>query len=173
MSEGDDGTGAPGQRVPKLPSFGEALSRITAHFTLEGALGLLLIDAGDFAEIERVYGADAHQRAMSGLGLRVGELIGHKIGLNDLVLAGETGRNDILILIFREADEIDFYKRELPGALAAELAEGSGTRAHARLSVPEAGAHAAHRTGASLRNRPSARGRRCGRLSKRPAARRS
>jgi hypothetical protein len=62
MAEVDDGTSAPGQRVPKLPSFGEALSRITAHFTLEGALGLLLIDAAAFAEIERAYGADAHQQ---------------------------------------------------------------------------------------------------------------
>jgi EAL domain-containing protein (putative c-di-GMP-specific phosphodiesterase class I) len=152
MAELDDGTGAPGQRVPKLPSFGEALSRITAHFTLEGALGLLLIDAGGFAEIERAYGADAHQRAMSGLGSLVGGLIGHRLGLNDLVLAGETGRNEVLILIFREADEVEFYKRELPD-LRAALAEGLGSRA-ARIGYPylknPAVLHIG--TGASLRN---------------------
>jgi len=152
MVEPDDGTQAPGQRAPKLPSFGEALSRITAHFTLEGALGLLLIDAGDFAEIERTYGAEAHQRAMSGLGLLVGELIGNRLGLNDLVLAGETGRNEILILIFREANEAKFYKRELP-ELRSALTEGLGSRG-ARVGYPYLKqAPALHiGTGASLRN---------------------
>jgi EAL domain-containing protein (putative c-di-GMP-specific phosphodiesterase class I) len=152
MVEADEGTGAPGARVPKLPSFGEALSRITAHFTLEGALGLLLIDAGDFAEIERSYGADAHQRAMSGLGSLVGELIGNRLGLNDLVLAGETGRNEILILIFREPDEVEFYKREVP-ELRGLLAEGLGSRG-ARVGYPYLKqAPALHiGTGASLRN---------------------
>ena len=152
MSELEEGAGASGQRAPKLPSFGEALSRITDHFTLEGALGLLLIDAADFAEIERSYGADAHQRAMSGLGSRVSELIGHRLGLNDLVLAGETGRNEILILIFRETDEVEFYKQELPG-LRTELADGLGSRG-ARVGYPYLKqAPTLHiGTGAALRN---------------------
>ncbi len=152
MSEVDDGTGAPGQRAPRLPNFGEAFSRITAHFTLEGALGLLLIDAADFAEIERIYGADAHQRAMSGLGARVGELIGPRLSVNDLVLAGETGRNEILVLIFRETDEVEFYKRELP-ELRSALAEGLGNRA-SRVGYPYLKqAPTLHiGTGASLRN---------------------
>jgi EAL domain-containing protein (putative c-di-GMP-specific phosphodiesterase class I) len=152
MVQADEGTLAPGARAPKLASFGEALSRITAHFTLEGALGLLLIDAGPFAEIERAYGAEAHQHAISGLGSLVGELIGDRVGINDLVVAGETGRNEILVLIFREPGEVDFYKRELP-ELRNLLAEGLGSRG-ARVGYPYfKQAPALHvGIGASLRN---------------------
>jgi EAL domain-containing protein (putative c-di-GMP-specific phosphodiesterase class I) len=134
MQDSDEGSGASGARPPKLPSFGEALSRITAHFTLEGALGLLLIDAADFSEIERSYGAEAHQRSMHGLGALVVELIADRIGINDLVVAGETGRNEILVLVFREANEVDFYKRELP-ELRTLLSEGLAGRA-SRVAYP-------------------------------------
>ena len=82
---------------------------------------------------------------MSGLGSLVGELIGHRLGLNDLVLAGETGRNEILILIFREADEVEFYKRELPELRTALGGGARQPRRPRRLSLPEAGARPAHR----------------------------
>ncbi len=98
----------------RLSGLGEALSRITAHFTLEGAIGILVVDASRLAVIEREYGGEAHRRAMDDLGGLVQELIGEHLSINDLVLRGETGRNEILVLVFREPNEIDFYKRELP-----------------------------------------------------------
>ena len=85
----------------RLPGFGEALSRITAHFTLEGAIGILVIDASRLAVIERQYGGEAHRRAMDDLGTLVHELIGERLSINDLVVRGETGRNEILVLVFR------------------------------------------------------------------------
>ena len=51
-----------------------------------------------------------------------------------MILSGETGRNEILVLVFREPNEIDFYRRELPG-LARSLAHGYHSRGH-RIGYP-------------------------------------
>ena len=100
--------------APDRPSFGTALARISTHFTLEGALGMIAIDAAGLSEIERSYGGEALAGAMNGLGALVADLIGDRLGIEDLILSGETGRNEVLVLLFREIDETDFYKRELP-----------------------------------------------------------
>jgi len=129
LSVGDHHTGG-----GRLPGFGEALSRITAHFTLEGAIGILVIDASRLAAIERQYGGEAHRRSMDDLGSLVQELIGERLSINDLVVRGETGRNEILVLLFREPNEIDFYKRELP-ELRRRLSDGLTTRGN-RVGYP-------------------------------------
>ncbi|MDP7572270.1 MAG: EAL domain-containing protein, partial [Myxococcota bacterium] len=116
-----------GGRARATPSFGEALPRITEHFTLEGALGVVVVDAARLAVIEQQYGVEAHQRAMSDLIALVRDLIGSRLSVNDFVVAGETGRNEILVLVFREPDEAAFYKRELP-ELQRALVEGLGRR---------------------------------------------
>ena len=97
-----------------LPGLGEVLPRITAQFTLEGALGVIVIGASRLSVIERRYGAEAHRRAMDDLGKLVVEIVGDRIGINDLIVSGETGRNEIVVVIFREPIEADFYKREIP-----------------------------------------------------------
>ena len=110
-----------------LPTLGEALSRITAHFTLEGALGVVLVDASRLAVIARQYGGDAHRRAIQDLGSLMHELIGDQLGIEDLIVTGEAGSNELLVLVFREGDEVEFYKRELP-ALRRTLADGLNGR---------------------------------------------
>jgi EAL domain-containing protein (putative c-di-GMP-specific phosphodiesterase class I) len=140
---------SPGRR---LSGFGEALSQIGGRFTREGALGILLIDASGLSGIERAYGVDALHRSMDDLGALVGGAIGDGIGIDDMILAGETGRSEILVLLFREADEIDFYKRELP-SLRRKLRDGIAHRAqrvgYPYLTAPPAMAVG---TGAALRN---------------------
>ena len=84
-----------------LPGLGEALPQITAQFTLEGALGDIVIGASRLAVIESQYGAEAHRRAMDDLGKLVVEIVGDRISINDLVVSGETGRNEIVVFIFR------------------------------------------------------------------------
>jgi len=118
----------------RLSGFGEALSRITAHFTLEGAIGILVIDASRLAVIERQYGGEAHRRSMEDLGALVQELIGEKLSINDVVVRGETGRNEIVVMVFREPNETDFYKRELP-ELRRRLNDGL-TRRGNRVGYP-------------------------------------
>jgi EAL domain-containing protein (putative c-di-GMP-specific phosphodiesterase class I) len=135
-----------------LPGLGEVLSRITAQFTLEGALGVVVIGASRLAVIERQYGGEAYRRSMDDLGALVVEILGHRVGINDLVVSGETGRNEILVFVFREPNEADFYKRELPD-LRRVLLDGLETRGN-RVGYPylkqapplELG------TGAALRN---------------------
>ena len=71
---------------------------------------------------------------MDDLGTLVQELIGEHLSINDLVVRGETGRNEILALVFREPSEIDFYKRELP-ELRRRLSDGL-TRRGNRVGYP-------------------------------------
>ncbi len=135
-----------------LPGLGEALPQITAQFTREGALGVIVIGASRLSVIERQYGAEAHRRAMDDLGRLVVEIVGDRIGINDVVVSGETGRNEIVVFIFREPLEADFYKREIP-ELRRALLEGLEKRGnrvgypHLKQAPPlEMG------TGAALRN---------------------
>jgi len=126
--------GADGGAATGLVGFGEALPQITAHFTLEGALGVICVDASRLGVIERQYGGEAHRRAIEDLGSLVEEIASEQLSINDLVVTGETGRNEILVLIFREGNETGFYKRELP-ELRRRLVDGLSTRG-ARIGYP-------------------------------------
>jgi len=99
----------------RIPSFGEAIADITLNFSQDGALGLIAVDASALDEIERSFGCEAHQSAMNSLTTLAADLIGDHLGIYDMILFGETGRNEILVLLFRDPTETDFYRRELPG----------------------------------------------------------
>jgi EAL domain-containing protein (putative c-di-GMP-specific phosphodiesterase class I) len=99
----------------RMPRFGEALADVALNFSQDGALGLIVVDASALAEIEVSFGCEAHQKAMAELGAVTAELIGERLGISDMILSGETGRNEIIVLVFREPNEADFYRRELPG----------------------------------------------------------
>ncbi len=113
-----------------LPSIGDSLPEIVRNFSEHGALGILAIDASAFSEIERSFGGTARLGAMLSLREVVEQLIAERLGIGDLILAGETGRNEIVILLFRDLTETDFFSRELPdlhGSLAQGLkARGTG-----------------------------------------------
>jgi EAL domain-containing protein (putative c-di-GMP-specific phosphodiesterase class I) len=120
--------------VNRFPSFGEMLGDVALNFSNEGALGLIAVDASALAEIERSFGCETHQRSINALAALTADLIGERLGIGDMILSGETGRNEILVLVFRESNEIDFYRRELPG-LARSLAHGYHSRGH-RIGYP-------------------------------------
>ena len=113
-----------------LPSIGASLGKIVEHFTDHGALGVLVIDAAAFSDIEHRFGGAARLGAMRSLREVVEQLIGERLGISDLILAGETGRNEIMVFLFRDLTETDFYSQELPdlhGALVQGLkARGTG-----------------------------------------------
>jgi EAL domain-containing protein (putative c-di-GMP-specific phosphodiesterase class I) len=113
----------------RIPSFGEALADVALNFSNEGALGLIAIDASALAEVERSFGCEVHQRSMNALAALTADLIGEGLGIGDMILSGEIGRNEVLVLVFREPNEIDFYRRELPG-LARRLVHGYRSRGH-------------------------------------------
>jgi EAL domain-containing protein (putative c-di-GMP-specific phosphodiesterase class I) len=118
----------------RLPSLGESLADIAVHFEANGALGLIVIDAAALAEVERSFGCEALERATNSLGAQVADLIGDRLGISDLIVSGETGRNEIIVLLFREPDEIEFYRRELP-VLVRTLGQGFG-RPGLRVGYP-------------------------------------
>jgi EAL domain-containing protein (putative c-di-GMP-specific phosphodiesterase class I) len=138
--------------VSPLERFGERLTLITQKFSEYGAMGVALIDAQGLAEIERCYGEEAHTRATGALGALIHELVGESLSIDDLVVRGETGRDEIAILLFRDPGEVDFYKRELP-VLLRILWEGLLRRGQ-RVGYPYTRAlplvHVG--TGAALRN---------------------
>jgi EAL domain-containing protein (putative c-di-GMP-specific phosphodiesterase class I) len=118
----------------RLPGIGEFLSRIAEQFTRDGALGLIVVDASALSAIEERYGCEAHRRAQGALGTLVSELVGERLGVSDLILSGEMGRNEIVVLLFREIGEGDFYRNEIPD-LSRRLAQGLARGAH-RVGYP-------------------------------------
>lgn len=127
MSESPEIHGAP-------PSLGEQLPRIAQQFQDDGALGVLLVDASTLGSIEKRYGAKAYRRAIGALAALVTELLGDALLVTDLVVGGESGRDELAVLFFREPGEVDFYKRELE-AIALSLSRGLGERGH-RVGYP-------------------------------------
>ena len=129
MSESNDRL--PFSVLPKsevaLASVGDSLCGIVEHFTNHGALGVLVVDASAFSDIERSFGGTARLGAMLSLREAVEQIIGDRLGISDLILAGETGRNEIMVFLFRDLTETDFYNRELPD-LHGALAQGLKTR---------------------------------------------
>ncbi len=139
---------------PALPSFGERLVRIGQSFSEAGALGLVLVDASPIAHIERLYGGSALRRALGALGGLITEIAGDRIGIDDLIVLGETGRSEIVVALFRDPSEPDFYRHELP-ALGRLLSEGIAQRGN-RVGYPYLRTLPPMQigTGAALRNPP-------------------
>ncbi len=117
-----------------LPRFGEAIGDIERRFGPDGILGLVLIDASGFAGIERSYGYQVLRSAMNNLGALVGEIVSGRLGINDMLVFGETGRAEIFVLLFREPGEAELYERELPD-ISRALRDGIASRGH-RLAYP-------------------------------------
>jgi len=117
-----------------LPTLGACLPRIASRFTRSGALGVVLVDAAALGPIEVAYGGEALRRVTGELGALVVDLARDALGIDDLVVAGETGRSEIVVLIFRDASEVDFYRREIP-ELRRQIADGIARRGN-RVAYP-------------------------------------
>jgi len=85
------------------------------RFDRHGLLGVLVIEAPELARVERDHGAEARREALDTLA-RLAFAVGReRLDPDDLVALGEPGRNEILVLVFREPRDAGFYRRELPG----------------------------------------------------------
>jgi EAL domain-containing protein (putative c-di-GMP-specific phosphodiesterase class I) len=107
--------------APRVATLGESLRRIGERFDADGALGVVLIDAPGLSSIERNHGGSARVRTLENLAVLVNELVGDRLGIDDLVLSGETGRDELVVMLFRDPGEVRFYRHELP-ALARRIA---------------------------------------------------
>jgi EAL domain-containing protein (putative c-di-GMP-specific phosphodiesterase class I) len=126
--------GAPAAANRRLTAFGEEFARIESQFALNGGLGVVLLEASHYAGLESTYGCEARRLAMSNLHALVNEIVGDELSIDDMILGGESGRGEIVVLLFRDTNEPGFYKRELP-ALSARLMEGIARRGH-RVAYP-------------------------------------
>jgi EAL domain-containing protein (putative c-di-GMP-specific phosphodiesterase class I) len=110
---------APDTRPAILPRLGEAIPPILQRFNAKGTVGVVLLDASPLAKIERSYGYDAYVRAASSLAGLVRDAADEVLDGDELIVSGETGRHEIVILLFRGKGDGQFYRSELPGMVRA------------------------------------------------------
>ena len=122
--------GAQETRPAVLPRLGEAIPPIVQRFNSKGTLGVVLLDASPLAKIEGSYGHDAYARAASSLGGLVRDAADEVLDGDELIMTGETGRHEIVIMLFRDQRDGEFYRSELPGLIRAlqRTIEQSGHR---------------------------------------------
>ena len=94
--------------------LGAWLPRIASRFALHGALGAVVVDAAALRPIEGQYGGEALRCVTEALRAFVADSVSDALGIDDIVVGGETGRSEIVVLVFRDANEVGFYRRELP-----------------------------------------------------------
>jgi EAL domain-containing protein (putative c-di-GMP-specific phosphodiesterase class I) len=114
---------------PRLPSLGEALPHIAERFSGFGALGLVVVDAEPLAEIERDYGHEAYLRALGSLAALVDNLARDRLSGDEMLVTGETGHHEVVVLLFRSPNDGEFYRAELPFFVEA-LSEALARHGH-------------------------------------------
>jgi EAL domain-containing protein (putative c-di-GMP-specific phosphodiesterase class I) len=117
-----------------LRSIGQEIDQVRTRFAETGALGMLVVDAVSLEEIERSYGVDAHRQVTGRIAARAREVLSGRLAPGDLVALGELGRDEVIILLFRDRREDGFYRSELP-ELSRTLAE-SLSNAGGRFGYP-------------------------------------
>ncbi|MBW2419770.1 MAG: EAL domain-containing protein [Deltaproteobacteria bacterium] len=102
-------------RRKTLPDFAEVFDAVDARFEHNGVVGVLVVDASFVRGVEQRHGGEARRRALERLGLVLRELAQERLDVDDLVVFGDPGRCEILVLLFRENRGARFYRQELPG----------------------------------------------------------
>jgi EAL domain-containing protein (putative c-di-GMP-specific phosphodiesterase class I) len=121
-----------GDRVEPLPALGDVYPWVGERFSQAGALGVLLVDGSALLRVEGIYGADASMRCQARLGALVRDAC--SLRPHDLVVSGETGRAEVLVFIFRERAQGEFWERELPRL--SEAVATAAAKQGARLFYP-------------------------------------
>jgi EAL domain-containing protein (putative c-di-GMP-specific phosphodiesterase class I) len=110
-----DSKGVLSAPVAPLPRLGEVTEQIGRRFDDNGVLGLLLVDSPVLHEIERRHGDGARLQTLAALAGLVREVGQDRLDVDDLVVTGEVGRNEVMVLFFRQPGSAAFYRTEIPG----------------------------------------------------------
>ncbi|MFI5318370.1 MAG: EAL domain-containing protein [Myxococcota bacterium] len=102
-----------------LPRLGEQLNALLARFDAQPLLGVVAIDASALAFVEVEHGGAARAQALARLGALVLGIADPFFGGDAHVVAGETGRLELAVLVFRAANDGGFFRQELPGLVRA------------------------------------------------------
>ncbi len=109
----------PDPRSAPLPPLGLVLSQVVAAFDSRPLLGTVLVDASPIARIEDSHGHAARKTIMAQLGGLVSGVAKQVFGGDAIVVAGETGRPEVIVLTFREGRDGRFYRDDLPNLVRA------------------------------------------------------
>ena len=104
-----------------LRSIGQEIDQVRTRFAESGAVGVLVIDAMSLEEIERSYGVGAHRQVTGRIAAGAREALSEHLGPGDLVVLGDLGRDEVVVLLFRERRNERFYRAE-----ASRTSPGSG-----------------------------------------------
>src|SRR5688572_195720 len=126
----------PDPRSTPLPGLGPTLPHILASFEAKPLLGAVLVDASPVARIEDSHGHAARASILQQLGALVSGVAKQMFGDDAIVVTGETGRLEIVVLTFREGRDGRFYRDDLPN-LVRGIDHALEKRAH-RLVYPYA-----------------------------------
>jgi len=126
--------GGVGAEAGHLPVLGATLPHVAARFGPGGALGAVVVVAEALRPIEAHYGGEAYERVIDALGAFVADAAGDALDIDDLVVGGEAGRGEIAVIVFREASDAEFYRRELP-ELRRRITDALARHGH-RLAYP-------------------------------------
>ena len=97
-----------------LAEFGESFDRIATRFEEYGCAGLLTLRAPILSRIELEYGNEAKRSVFARLAELASMVAATRLDIDDLVLIGEPGLDEILIFVFREHVDGRFLREELP-----------------------------------------------------------
>jgi len=106
-------------RAALLPALGPRLGEIVALFEARPLLGAVLVDASPIGRIEESHGHGARSAIMAQLGALVSAVTKQVFGADAIVVAGETGRPEVIVLTFREGRDGRFYRDDLPNLVRA------------------------------------------------------
>jgi EAL domain-containing protein (putative c-di-GMP-specific phosphodiesterase class I) len=102
-----------------LPALGRVLAEVVATFEAKPLLGAVLVDGSPISRIEDSHGHGARSSVMQQLGALVSAVAKQVLGEGAIVVAGETGRLEVIVLTFREGRDGRFYRDDLPNLVRA------------------------------------------------------
>jgi EAL domain-containing protein (putative c-di-GMP-specific phosphodiesterase class I) len=107
--------GARTARSPEIPDFATGAAMIAEQFTAGTALGVMMFDLSVLDGVEQTQGFPARIEAVSSFSRLLREVAGERLADCDLVMEGEPGRNELLVVLLRKHQDARFYRQELPG----------------------------------------------------------
>ena len=100
---------------PDVPDFGRSLPAIADRFAAGTALAVMLFDLTVLERIERSRGHAARLEAEVNFANLLRQVAGERLADCDLVVSGEAGRNEVMVILFRQHRDARFYRQEIPG----------------------------------------------------------
>ncbi len=115
--------------VEGIRCYAEEIEHISQGLRENGAVGVILIDARSLGDIERGYGPEAYRTSCQRIRGLVEEACQTELLPGDVIASGDSGGDEVVILLSRPRGHDMFYRDVLPGLAArisAKLEECGG-----------------------------------------------